>query len=74
MFMILLVLAAIGAIITFTAKKKLTKGLLIATVVFGILSCTEVSAVGAIMALVIGRNGNEPQPIEAQANADEVIE
>ena len=62
MFFIFTVFGVIGTIVTFSAKKKQTKGAFIAAIIFGFLSGTVIPSVGGIFGL-IGSN-QQAQPIE----------
>ena len=53
------VFACINAVICFMANKKETKGLYIATIVFGVISSTLVSLVGGILGLIANTNENK---------------
>ena len=51
-FLILMVLAIVSAVISFKASGTDSKGLLIVTIVFGVLSGVEIAIVGAIFGLI----------------------
>lgn len=51
-FLVTCVISVVGAILTFKASKNQTRGLFIASMVFGILSGTVVATVGSILGLI----------------------
>lgn len=51
-FLVTCVISVVGAILTFKASKRQTRGLFIAAMVFGILSGTVVATVGSIFGLI----------------------
>ena len=52
-FLFACVFSVIGAIVTFKASKERSKGLFIASMVFGILSGTTVATIGSIFGLIV---------------------
>ena len=53
-FLVWTVVDAVGAIVTFKARKENSQALYVASIVFGILGATEVAAVGGVFGLVSG--------------------
>ena len=54
LFFFFTLFSLIGGIVTFSAKKKQTKGAFIAAIIFGFLSATVVASVGGIFGLIAG--------------------
>ncbi len=55
-FFVFTLFGVIGTIVTFSAKKKQTKGSFIAAIIFGVLSGPVVPAVGGIFGLIAGNS------------------